>query len=167
MPTAGNVMRTQDEYFMRRALEEAASAAARGDVPVGALVVTEGRGISTGSNRKEDDPTAHAEILAMRGAATSLGMWNLRGCTLYVTVEPCPMCAGAIVLARISRLVFGCSDPRAGACGTLYDIIRDGRLNHRCAVRSGVLEEECAAMMTEYFRNRRAVRNNNAVHERS
>ncbi len=167
MPTAGNVMRTQDEYFMRRALEEAASAAARGDVPVGALVVTEGRDISTGSNRKEDDPTAHAEILAMRGAAASLGKWNLRGCTLYVTVEPCPMCAGAIVLARISRLVFGCSDPRAGACGTLYDIVRDGRLNHRCAVRSGVLEEECAAMMTEYFRNRRTVRKNNAVHERS
>ncbi|PKL02597.1 MAG: tRNA-specific adenosine deaminase [Synergistetes bacterium HGW-Synergistetes-2] len=152
---------------MRRALAEAASAAARGDVPVGALVVTGERLISTGSNRKENDPTAHAEILAMRGAAGSLGTWNLSGCTLFVTVEPCPMCAGAIVLARISRLVFGCSDPRAGACGTLYNIVRDTRLNHRCSVCSGVLDEECAAMMTEYFRNRRAARRNNAVHERS
>lgn len=167
MPTPEAAVRLQDEYFMRRALAEAASAAARGDVPVGALVVTGERLVSTGSNRKENDPTAHAEILAMRCAAVSLETWNLGGCTLYVTVEPCPMCAGAIVLARISRLVFGCFDPRAGACGTLYDIVRDGRLNHRCAVRSGVLEGECAAMMTEYFRNRRAVRRKIAVHERS
>lgn len=162
-----NTLSSLDEFFMRRALEEAAQAAARGDVPVGAILVSGGRVLSTGSNRKENDPTAHAEIVAIRGGGSSLGTWNLGGCTLYVTVEPCPMCAGAIVLARISRLVFGCSDPRAGACGTLYDIVGDVRLNHRCAVRSGVLEEECARVMTEYFLNRRAARGKGAVHERS
>ena len=144
-----------DEYFMKLALTEAAEAAHRGDVPVGALVVMEGRVLSAASNRKEKDPTAHAEILALRKAALLLDTWNLRGAELYVTVEPCPMCAGALVLSRISRLVFGCPDPRAGACGTLYDIVRDTRLNHRCAVRSGVLENECADLMTSFFRRRR------------
>lgn len=163
----GRALSSRDEFFMRLALEEAARAAARGDVPVGAIVVSGGRVLSTGSNRKDNDPTAHAEIVAIRDAAASLGTWNLSNCTLYVTVEPCPMCAGAIILARLSRLVFGCFDPRAGACGTLYDIVRDGRLNHRCAVRSGVLKEECAGVMTEYFLNRRAGRRKNAVHERS
>ena len=144
-----------DEYFMKLALTEAAEAARRGDVPVGALVVMEGHVLSAASNRKEKDPTAHAEILALRKAALLLDTWNLRGAELYVTVEPCPMCAGALVLSRISRLVFGCPDPRAGACGTLYDIVRDTRLNHRCAVRSGVLENECADLMTSFFRRRR------------
>ncbi|MDI9369543.1 MAG: nucleoside deaminase [Synergistaceae bacterium] len=148
--------RRSDERFMRLALEEAREAAARGDVPVGALVVSEGRVLARAGNRKSDDPTAHAEILAIREAAACLGGWNLSGCTLFVTVEPCPMCAGAIVLARIARLVFGCPDPRAGACGTLFDIVRDGRLNHRCRVESGVLEEECAEAMVAYFRERRA-----------
>ena len=155
----GHALNSLDEFLMRFALEEAARAAARGDVPVGAILASGGRVLSTGSNRKDNDPTAHAEIVAIRDAAASLGTWNLSNCTLYVTVEPCPMCAGAIILARLSRLVFGCSDPRAGACGTLYDIVRDVRLNHRCAVRSGVLKEECAAMMTEYFLHRRAGRN--------
>lgn len=144
-----------DEYFMKLALTEAAEAALRGDVPVGALVVMEGHVLSAASNRKEKDPTAHAEILALRKAALLLDTWNLRGAELYVTVEPCPMCAGALVLSRVSRLVFGCPDPRAGACGTLYDIVRDTRLNHRCAVRSGVLETECADLMTSFFRRRR------------
>ena len=144
-----------DEYFMKLALTEAAEAARRGDVPVGALVVMEGRVLSAASNRKEKDPTAHAEILALRKAALLLDTWNLRGAELYVSVEPCPMCAGALVLSRISRLVFGCPDPRAGACGTLYDIVRDTRLNHRSAVRSGVLENECADLMTSFFRRRR------------
>jgi len=153
---------------MLRALDEAAAAAARGDVPVGAAVVRDGEILSVCSNRKEADPTAHAEILAMRRAAVSLGTWNLRRCVLYVTVEPCPMCAGAVVLARISRLVFGCFDPRAGACGTLYDIVRDGRLNHRCSVVSGVLKEQCAGIMVDYFRRRRtAGRQQYDVHERS
>ncbi len=153
---------------MRRALAEAAEASARGDVPVGAIVVYRGRILSAGSNRKEDDPTAHAEILAMRRAALSLGTWNLGGCTLFVTVEPCPMCAGAIVLARVSRLVYGCSDPRAGACGTLYDIVGDGRLNHRCPTVSGVLEQECAEMMIAFFgRRRNRVRRKIVEQERS
>ncbi len=166
-PSLQNGFVPADEHFMFRVLEEAAKAAARGDVPVGAAVVRDGAVLSLCSNRKEADPTAHAEILAMRDAALSLKTWNLRGCTLFVSVEPCPMCAGAIVLARISRLVFGCFDPRAGACGTLYDIVRDGRLNHRCSVVSGVLEEECAGIMVDYFRRRRiAGRQKNDVHER-
>ncbi len=149
------VGRPSDEHFMRLALGEAFSAAERGDVPIGALVVSEGRVLSSAGNRKDDDPTSHAEVLAIRRAAASLGSWNLNDCTLFVTAEPCPMCAGAIVLARLQRLVFGCFDPRAGACGTLYDIVRDGRLNHRCRVDSGVLEEECAELLVSYFRKRR------------
>jgi tRNA(adenine34) deaminase len=148
-------MNDRDEPFMVMAMEEARAAARRGDVPIGALVVRDGNVISAGSNRKEKDPTAHAEILALRGAAGVLGSWNLRGCTLYVTVEPCPMCAGALVLARVSRLVYGCSDPRAGACGTLYDIVSDSRLNHRCAVRKGVFAEECARLLADFFIERR------------
>lgn len=148
----------RDEFFMQKALTEARLASSRGDVPVGALVVRDGEILSLESNRKEADPTAHAEILALRAAAAATGTWNLRGCTLYVTVEPCPMCAGAIVLARIDRLVYGCSDPRAGACGTLYDIPRDPRLNHRCYVTAGVLEEECSAAITDYFLRRRKSR---------
>jgi len=149
------VYRPSDEHFMRLALDEASRVAERGDVPIGALVVSEGRVLSSAGNRKDDDPTAHAEVLAIRRAAASLGRWNLNDCTLFVTAEPCPMCAGAIVLARLQRLVFGCFDPRAGACGTLYDIVRDGRLNHRCRVDSGVLEEECAELLVAYFRKRR------------
>lgn len=148
-------MKSKDAFFMTKALEEARHAALRGDVPVGAAVVRDGEILSTASNRKENDPTAHAEILAIRRAAAEAGSWNLRGCTLYVTAEPCPMCAGAIVLARIDRLVYGCADPRTGACGTLYDIARDRRLNHRCSVTKGVLGEECAELLTGYFIERR------------
>ncbi len=144
-----------DEWYMSLALDEALEAQARGDVPIGAVVMMDGRILSAASNRKERDPTAHAEILAIRRACESLGTWNLGGCTLFVTVEPCPMCAGAMVLARLRRLVFGCADPRAGACGTLFDIVRDARLNHRCLVRSGVLGEECARLLTGYFQRRR------------
>ena len=152
------LMIDRDERFMVLALEEARAAALRGDVPIAALVVRDGEVVSAGSNRKERDPTAHAEIIALRRAAEAAESWNLRGCTLYVTVEPCPMCAGALVLARVDRLVYGCADPRAGACGTLYDIVRDSRLNHRCAVRSGVLERECARLLTDYFLERRKSR---------
>lgn len=145
----------RDEYYMSLALLEAHRAEERGDVPVGALVVRENSVLFSASNRKKDDPTAHAEILALRGAAQSLGTWNLRSCSLYVTVEPCPMCAGALILSRIPRLVYGCPDPRAGACGTLYDIVNDSRLNHRCITKKGVLEEECARLLVAYFRRRR------------
>lgn len=147
--------REQDEKFMALALEEGRRAALNGDVPVGALVVKEGAVLASGRNRKTDDPTAHAEILALRAAGLALKSWNLSGCTLYVTVEPCPMCAGALVLARLDRLVYGCGDPRAGACGTLYNIVEDGRLNHRLAVTRGVLEEQCADLIRNYFRTKR------------
>lgn len=140
---------------MALALEEGRRAALNGDVPVGALVVKEGAVVAWGRNRKTDDPTAHAEILALRAAGLALKSWNLSGCTLYVTVEPCPMCAGALVLARLDRLVYGCGDPRAGACGTLYNIVEDGRLNHRLAVTRGVLEKECADLIRSYFRTKR------------
>lgn len=140
---------------MALALEEGRRAALNGDVPVGALVVKEGAVVAWGRNRKTDDPTAHAEILALRAAGLALKSWNLSGCTLYVTVEPCPMCAGALVLARLDRLVYGCGDPRAGACGTLYNIVEDGRLNHRLEVTRGVLEEECADLIRSYFRTKR------------
>ena len=140
---------------MALALEEGRRAALNGDVPVGALVVKEGAVVAWGRNRKTDDPTAHAEILALRAAGLALKSWNLSGCTLYVTVEPCPMCAGALVLARLDRLVYGCGDSRAGACGTLYNIVEDGRLNHRLEVTRGVLEEECADLIRSYFRTKR------------
>ncbi|GAB1428704.1 tRNA adenosine(34) deaminase TadA [Aminivibrio sp.] len=140
---------------MALALEEGRRAALDGDVPVGALVVKEGAVVAWGRNHKTDDPTAHAEILALRAAGLALKSWNLSGCTLYVTVEPCPMCAGALVLARLDRLVYGCGDPRAGACGTLYNIVEDGRLNHRLAVTRGVLEKECADLIRSYFRTKR------------
>lgn len=150
-----DLQRELDEKFMALALEEGRRATLDGDVPVGALVVKEGVVLASGRNRKTDDPTAHAEILALRAAGSALKSWNLSGCTLYVTVEPCPMCAGALVLARLDRLVYGCCDPRAGACGTLYNIVEDGRLNHRLAVSRGVLNEECADLIRTYFRTKR------------
>jgi tRNA(adenine34) deaminase len=124
------------------------------DVPVGAVCVHDGRVIGRGQNRREvdGDPTAHAEVLALRAAAQALGQWRLEGVTLYVTLEPCPMCAGAIWLARPDRVVFGAWDPAAGAAGSLFDILRDPRLNHRPQVRGGVLEEECAALLKSFFR---------------
>lgn len=150
-----------DEYFanftrfMKIAIDIAEKAAQRGDVPVGALIVKNGEIISCGANEKSCDPTAHAEILAIREACEKMGTWNLSGCELFVTLEPCPMCAGAIVLSRIKRVVFGCRDPKAGAAGTLYDILRDTRLNHRCEVKSGVLQDECCEILKKYFEARR------------
>jgi len=149
--------RDRHERYMRLALVEAGKAAACGEVPVGAVVVRDGEVVATAHNRRETDrdPTAHAEVLAIRSAAAALGAWRLSGCTLYVTIEPCPMCAGAIVLARIDELVFGAPDPKAGACGTLMDVVRDERLNHQVAVVRGVLAEECAGLMREFFSRRR------------
>ena len=144
-----------EERFMEAALEEARDALLRGDVPVGAVVVRGGIVLGRGSNRKTCDPTAHAEIQAIRSAAEALGHWNLRDCDLYVTLEPCPMCAGACVNARVRAVVFGARDPRAGAAGSLFDIPRDTRLNHRCRVCRGLLEEDAAALLREYFSARR------------
>ncbi|MET9668095.1 tRNA adenosine(34) deaminase TadA [Streptomyces sp. NPDC006475] len=142
---------------MRAALAEAERAALSGDVPVGALVLDEdGTVLSAGHNEREltADPTAHAEVLAIRRAAERLGSWRLTGCTLVVTLEPCTMCAGAIVQSRVDRVVYGARDEKAGAAGSLWDVVRDRRLNHRPEVVLGVLEQECAALLTAFFRER-------------
>ncbi|MEU8826252.1 tRNA adenosine(34) deaminase TadA [Streptomyces sp. NPDC048636] len=140
---------------MRLALEEAVRAPETGDVPVGAIVLgPDGSVLGSGRNEREahGDPTAHAEVLALRAAARRLGGWRLTGCTLVVTLEPCTMCAGAIVLSRLDRLVYGAADEKAGAVGSLWDVVRDRRLNHRPEVISGVLPTECAAPLTAFFR---------------
>lgn len=146
-----------DHEFMSLALEEAREAAALGEVPIGCVVVHDRQIVARGHNLREvlEDPTAHAETMAIREAARKLGRWRLTGTTVYATLEPCAMCAGALVLARIDRLVYGCEDPKAGACGSVFDIVRDPRLNHRIEVRSGVLEEECRSVLKEFFENRR------------
>lgn len=144
---------------MTRALMNAYRAANHGDVPVGALVLDPaGNTIGSGFNRREldHDPTAHAEILALREAGKSMGTWNLSGCTLVVTLEPCTMCAGAIVNSRISKLVFGAWDPKAGACGSVRDVVRDNRLNHTVEVFSGVMEDEASAQLQGFFATRRS-----------
>ena len=141
-----------DEYWMSLALDEARQAAAAGDVPVGAVIVQGDQLLGRGRNRREldHDPTAHAEIVALRAAAHALGHWRVEG-TLIVTQEPCPMCAGALVNARIGRLVFGCANPKAGAVTTLYQMVTDPRLNHRMDVTSGVLAGECTAVLQRFF----------------
>ena len=139
---------------MRAAWAEAKAAAEAGEVPVGAVVVdARGERLSSAGNRRESeqDPTAHAELVAIREAARRSGSWRLEGATIYVTLEPCAMCAGAMVLARIERLVYGAADPKAGWCGSLGDLARDPRLNHRLEVVSGVLAEECGALLREFF----------------
>lgn len=142
---------------MRLALEQARQAPASGEVPIGTLLVRNGEILATAHNLREtsQDPTAHAEMIVIREAAAKLGTWRLTGCTLYVTLEPCPMCAGAIVQARIARLVFGAWDPKAGACGSLMDIPAEPRLNHRVEVDGGLFEEESQTLLQEFFRNRR------------
>jgi tRNA(adenine34) deaminase len=144
---------TEHERWMEFALREAEQAFKRKEVPVGAVIVQNGFIIARGYNQIESlrDPTAHAEIIAITAAAMHLGNRRIEDCTLYVTLEPCAMCAGAIVLARIPRLVYGSADPKAGACGTLFDIVRDGRLNHRVEVFNGVLDERCNAVLREFF----------------
>lgn len=146
-----------DEAAMRQALAEAALAPAHGDVPVGAVALRDGRVLAARHNERElrRDPTAHAEILALRDAARALGGWRLQGVTLAVTLEPCPMCAGALVAARADRLVFGAPDPKAGACGSLYNLCTDPRLNHEVAVAAGVLADDCARQLTAFFAGRR------------
>jgi len=143
---------------MRLALEEAARAPAIGEIPIGAVIVRGGEILAKAHNYREiwQDPTAHAEIVAIRAAASTLGSWRLTETTLYVTVEPCPMCIGAVILARIPRLVFGTRDPKAGACGSVFDLAADSRLNHQVLVTAGVLEEECQGLLQDFFRRLRA-----------
>ena len=164
---------TPHEHWMRRALDLAAQAAEMDEVPVGAVVVhtpavgpeeedvglIAPRVVGEGFNQREtlNDPTAHAEMIALTQAAESLGSWRLGGCTLYVTLEPCPMCAGGIVNARVPAVVYGADDPKAGACRSLFTLTDDPRLNHRCAVLPGVLAEECGAVLTDFFRAKRAL----------
>ena len=146
-----------DERYMQVAIEQARIAEENGDVPIGAVIVHESQIIGKAYNQREQlqDPTAHAEIIALTQAAAALENWHLNGCTMYVTLEPCPMCAGALVLSRMDRLVYGCDDPKAGACKSLYNIVQDERLNHRLEVTSGVLAEQCSKLLRDFFSQRR------------
>ena len=146
-----------DERMMRLALEEAEACLDSGDVPVGAVIARDGDMLVAAGNARErmQDPTAHAEVLALREASDISDSWRLDGCTLYVTLEPCAMCAGAIVLARVDRVVFGARDPKAGFAGSLGNLLQDERLNHRVAVTGGLLEEECGELLRAFFRDRR------------
>lgn len=152
-----------DEQFMKIAIEQAKIADENGDVPIGAVIVHNDQIIGKAYNQKEQlkDPTAHAEIIALTQAAAALESWRLEGCTMYVTLEPCPMCAGALVLARIDRLVYGCDDPKMGAVKSLYNIVTDDRLNHRLEVTSGILREQCGKQLQEFFAKRRIENKNN------
>ncbi|HTA37183.1 MAG TPA: tRNA adenosine(34) deaminase TadA [Solirubrobacteraceae bacterium] len=147
----------RDEYFMRMALREAEQAPAHEDVPIGAIVVHDGELLAATRNERElrQDPTAHAEVLALREAARAVGHWRLLDTVLYVTLEPCAMCAGALVLARVGRVVFGASDPKAGACGSVLDVTGEPRLNHRPQVAGGLLAGDCGALLSAFFAARR------------
>jgi tRNA(adenine34) deaminase len=147
----------RDEYFMRLALREAERALEHEDVPIGAVVAHEGEVLAAAHNERElrQDPTAHAEIVALREAARALGTWRVHDAVLYVTLEPCAMCAGAIVLARVPRVVFGASDPKAGGCGSVMDVLGEPRLNHRPVLAGGLLAAECGALLSEFFASRR------------
>jgi tRNA(adenine34) deaminase len=151
------VAEANDELYMKRALELAREAAAWGEVPVGAVIVHQGTVVAEAFNRRESwrDPTAHAELIAIRLAAETLERWRLTGTTMYVTLEPCAMCAGAMVLARMDRLVYGAPDPKSGAVRSLFRLADDDRLNHRLEITSGVLAAECAAVLKDFFRQRR------------
>ena len=152
-----SVLTDSDQRYMRLAIDAAQVAEENGDVPIGAVIVYQNQVIGRAYNQREQlkDPTAHAEIIALTQAASFIGSWRLHGCTIYVTLEPCPMCAGALVLGRLDRLVYGCPDPKTGACGSLYDIVRDERLNHRLEVTPGLLANDCAALLQTFFQQRR------------
>ena len=146
-----------DEFFLRAAIAEAIRAQAAGEVPVGAVLVRDNQILATGANRviRDSDPTAHAEIVALRAAGRALANYRLLDCTLYVTLEPCAMCASAILHARLRRLVYAASDPKAGACGSVLEVLNHPRLNHRVEVTSGLLADECSTLLTSFFRARR------------
>jgi tRNA(adenine34) deaminase len=148
---------SSDSHYMQEALALAQAAGRANEVPVGAVLVADGKIIGRGSNAPiaTNDPTAHAEIQAIRAAATAIGNYRLVDTTLYVTLEPCPMCAGAMVHARVGRLVYGCADPRSGSAGSVYDLVRSEQLNHRLEVTAGVLEDECRELLQGFFRQRR------------
>ena len=148
-----DLVRRTDEDHMRMALAEAEKAAAEGETPIGAVLVIGDQVITTAHNMREtwQDPTAHAETIVLRDASAQLGRWRLPDATVFVTMEPCLMCAGALVLARVGRLVYGCRDPRAGALGSVYDVVRDGRLNHVYRITPGVLEAECRSVLQGFF----------------
>jgi tRNA(adenine34) deaminase len=152
----------RDDYFMRLALREAERALEHEDVPIGAVVVRGGEVVAAAHNERElrQDPTAHAEIIALREAARAAGTWRVLDAVLYVTLEPCAMCAGAIVLARVPRVVYGASDPKAGACGSVLDVLGERRLNHRPELAGGLLAQESAALLGEFFASRREPRGN-------
>jgi tRNA(adenine34) deaminase len=154
--TAGRFF-PRDEYFMRLAIRQAERALGHEDVPIGAVVVREGEVIGAAHNERElrQDPTAHAEILALREAAAAVGSWRVLDSVLYVTLEPCAMCAGAVVLARVPRVVYGTVDPKAGAAGSVLDVLAEPRLNHRPEVAGGLLAAQCAALLTDFFGTRR------------
>lgn len=149
---------SEDKQYMQMAIDQAYIAEENGDVPIGCVVVYENRIVAKAYNQREQlhDPTAHAEIIALTQAAEAVGNWRLHGCTIYVTLEPCPMCAGALVLGRLDRLVYGTDDPKTGAVKSLYNIVQDDRLNHQLEVTSGVLENECRNQLQGFFRRRRA-----------
>lgn len=153
----GSVTEEHDAVFMREAVALARAAASAGEVPVGAVVVREGRVIGRGCNAPigNHDPSAHAEMQALRAAATALGNYRLPGCVLYVTLEPCAMCVGAMLHARIARLVYGAADPKTGACGSVIDLFAEPRLNHHASLTAGVMAEECAALLRDFFAARR------------
>jgi len=152
-----NEFKQTDEQFMKAAIEQAKIAEENGDVPIGAVIVYKNQIIAKAYNQRQqlNDPTAHAEIIALTQAAAFVQNWRLNDCAMYVTLEPCPMCAGALVLARLDRLVYGCDDPKSGACGSIYNIVADERLNHRLQVTAGVLAEECGAQLQSFFQKRR------------
>ena len=154
---SGATVFPHDEEYMALAIAEAERALEHEDVPIGAVVVRDGEVIGAGHNERElrQDPTAHAEVLALRKAAAAVGSWRVLDCVLYVTLEPCAMCAGAIVLARVPRVVYGCTDPKAGAAGSILDVLAEPRLNHRPEVTAGVLADRCAALLIDFFRARR------------
>jgi tRNA(adenine34) deaminase len=160
MPDEPQLDSPPHEVFMRHALREAEAAFNEDEVPIGAVVVFDGRVIAAAHNQREQlrDPTAHAEMIAITQAAEALGTWRLEGCTLYVTLEPCPMCAGAVVLARMPRVVYGAADPKAGAVTTLYRLVDDPRLNHRAEVIGGVLEHPCGQILSRFFQQKRAAK---------
>jgi tRNA(adenine34) deaminase len=147
----------RDQYFMQLAIREAQRAVEHDDVPIGAVVVRGGEVLGAGHNERElrQDPTAHAEVIALREAARAVGSWRILESVLYVTLEPCAMCAGAVVLARVPRVVFGCADPKAGAAGSVLDVLAEPRLNHRPEVAGGLLAADCAALLTDFFASRR------------
>lgn len=144
----------EDKVYMKKAIEEAKKAEAIGEVPIGAVIVQNGAIISSGYNERETKqrPTAHAELIAIEKASEALGTWRLNECTLYVTLEPCPMCSGAIVQSRVGRVVFGASDPKGGCCGTLMNLVQDERFNHCAELTSGVYEKECGELLSHFFR---------------